>query len=238
MTSLGSFPEYARDLAMVKCLLSRDEEQRLARLAKQGDKAARDKLVHSQLAWGVRIAVQMSKLGFSDLDDLIQVANLTILKCVDAFDPERGLRLSTYVGNSVKRDCREFSHQHSSVARLPSYVVATPNNKQRMNDLRARLTCDATSIQLMALGEFDPATLVEENEDRNDAARIIAAAVKQLRGNYRAVIVGRMRGETLDALGRRFGLSKERIRQIETKAYKMLRNVITGSGLKPREMAA
>ena len=92
----GCTPEdlYTKDLA--RCApLSRDEQAHYARLAQQGDAAAFRLMVESNLRLVSRIARHYADSGIPLLD-LIEEGNLGLIKAIQRFDPDRGIRFSTY----------------------------------------------------------------------------------------------------------------------------------------------
>ena len=69
-----------------------DTEALLRRYAQTRDKSLRDRIVEQNLKIAAMVAGRFSGRGV-DYDDLYQVASLALLKAVDRFDPERGLKL-------------------------------------------------------------------------------------------------------------------------------------------------
>ncbi len=77
-------------------LLSVDEEQLLARrYAADGDTRAAHHLVTANLRFVVKVAYEYRSYGFR-MADLIQEGNIGLMKAVQKFDPDKGIRLISY----------------------------------------------------------------------------------------------------------------------------------------------
>src|SRR5574342_16728 len=77
-------------------LLSLDEEQRLARRHRdQGDTRAAHALVTANLRFVVKVAHEYRAYGLR-LVDLIQEGNIGLMRAVQKFDPDKGIRLISY----------------------------------------------------------------------------------------------------------------------------------------------
>src|SRR6266513_2653308 len=77
-------------------LLTVEEEQSLAKLFRQnGDTRAAHKLVTSNLRFVVKVAYEYRSYGFK-MSDLIQEGNIGLMKAVQKFDPDKGIRLISY----------------------------------------------------------------------------------------------------------------------------------------------
>ena len=76
-------------------LLTQPEEQALARRFRSGDLAAGHQLVTSNLRFVVKVAYEYRSYGFK-MSDLIQEANIGLMKAVQKFDPDKGIRLISY----------------------------------------------------------------------------------------------------------------------------------------------
>lgn len=78
-------------------LLTKEQENEIARRAIAGDKKAGNKLVESNLRLVIKIA-HTYKGTIDNLNDLIQEGNVGLVEAVSRFDPDRGYRFTTYAG--------------------------------------------------------------------------------------------------------------------------------------------
>ncbi len=77
-------------------LLAVDDEQSLARLYRsKGDTRAAHRLVTANLRFVVKVSYEYRSYGFK-MADLIQEGNIGLMKAVQTFDPEKGIRLISY----------------------------------------------------------------------------------------------------------------------------------------------
>ena len=76
-------------------LLPVEEEQRLARSYRDGDTRAAHALVTANLRFVVKVAYEYRSYGFR-MADLIQEGNIGLMKAVQKFDPDKGIRLISY----------------------------------------------------------------------------------------------------------------------------------------------
>jgi RNA polymerase sigma-32 factor len=77
-------------------LLTVDEEQRLARdYRRDGDTRAAHRLITANLRFVVKVSYEYRSYGFK-MADLIQEGNIGLMKAVQKFDPDKGIRLISY----------------------------------------------------------------------------------------------------------------------------------------------
>ena len=106
----------------VSPLLTADEEKYYARLAREGDEAARNRMIESNLRLVVKIARRYINRGLPFLD-LIEEGNLGLIHAVKKFDPERGFRFSTYATWWIRQTIERAIMNQSGSVRLPIHVI-------------------------------------------------------------------------------------------------------------------
>lgn len=109
-----------------KPLLSPEEELSTARLVKEGDFKARQKMIEHNLRLVVNIAKHYLNRGIPLLD-LIEEGNLGLMHALDKFDPERGFRFSTYATWWIRQHIERAIMNQSRTIRLPVHVVKEIN---------------------------------------------------------------------------------------------------------------
>ncbi|HSN91607.1 MAG TPA: sigma-70 family RNA polymerase sigma factor [Anaeromyxobacteraceae bacterium] len=206
--------------------LGREEERALAMRARKGDAAAREKLVRHNLALVLAVVRRLSR-GAVRLDDLVQEGNLGLLRAVEKFDPDAGVRFATYAAWWIRAYTWKYVKEARSAVRPKSGTAA-----------QADLSLDAPIGD-----EQDDASFLERVEDEGPGPEETAAAsegdrrVRASLGHVRRrvgelgwdIIHNRLQRdhpETLEEIGNRWGISRERVRQVEVATKQFLRRYL------------
>src|ERR671923_2004580 len=103
-------------------LLTAKEEVELAKRIERGDKAARDRMINSNLRLVVSVARRYQNRGLSLLD-LIQEGVLGLIRAVDKFDWRRGYKFSTYATWWVRQAVQRGIETRGREIRIPANVL-------------------------------------------------------------------------------------------------------------------
>lgn len=95
-----------------------DTEGLLREYATTGNTAIRDRVVEAHLYIASIIARRFSGRGV-EYDDLFQVASLSLLKSIERFDPERGVKFASFVTPTMVGEVKNYFRDRSRLIRLP-----------------------------------------------------------------------------------------------------------------------
>jgi RNA polymerase primary sigma factor len=99
-------------------LLTREEEDRIAKEAKAGSKEAKEKLIMANLRFVVTIARKYQHRGLS-LDDLISEGNIGLMTAAEKYDVDRGYHFISYATWWIRQSILKALDQTSNLIRLP-----------------------------------------------------------------------------------------------------------------------
>ena len=83
--------------------LPKEEEEKYILLAKEGDKEARNKLIEHNLRLVAHIVKKFEATGH-DIDDLIGIGTIGLIKGIDTYSPNKNVKLTTYVAKCAENE--------------------------------------------------------------------------------------------------------------------------------------
>jgi RNA polymerase primary sigma factor len=120
-----SLEKYLQEIGRVE-LISPDEEVEMAKLIKQGDQKALERLTTANLRFVVSVAKQYQNQGLT-LGDLINEGNLGLIKAAQRFDETRGFKFISYAVWWIRQSILQALAEQSRIVRLPLNQVGTLN---------------------------------------------------------------------------------------------------------------
>lgn len=250
-------------------LLTREEEVEIARRYREShDPAAARRLIESHLRLVAKIARQCCSRR-ELLADLIQEGCLGLMRAVEKYDPDRGIRLSSYAAwwirayiyqyimanarmmrvattftqrklfFNLNRECQRLERDGQE-AQSKDIAERLGVSEQAVIEMRARLggreVPFETTVAVDSGSEHErldgasapprPDEMVEDQQLRSAVARRLDQVVATLDARDRAIFDERLVADkpvTLRELGQRFGVSRERARQLENRLKERLR---------------
>lgn len=206
-------------------------ERRLIEQAQAGDQDAMARLLrqHDRFIW--KVAVRTRARGM-DVEDLLQVGRMAMITAILKFNLSLGVKLTTFAYTIVCQRCQEAAFSQG-VVRLPLCARAIdPEAANRAMGKRGEfISLDmpraAEDDQPSTWGERIPVDQDHVSEICDAEERLhLRAAVERLPERERVIVERRLAGETLRAIGDSDGVVKERIRQLEQRAWARLREWI------------
>jgi len=202
--------------------LTREQEYELARRAKKGDESARQLLATSNLAFVVSVAKKFAHRN-ARLDDLIQEGNIGLMKAIEHFDPKKNVRFATYAVWWIRAYITRYLKDNRSQVR------GGEQERGVMADfsLDAAIDDDGDSTFLDRLQEpgAGPQDSYISAEQDNEVAQALAKVRKRIGDLGWDIVKERLtqdKPRTLEELGQRWGVSRERVRQVELKTKHFL----------------
>lgn len=121
---------YFKDICRTD-LLTQEEELKLAKELKEGNKKAEDKLITANLRFVVSIAKQYQNKGVP-LTDLIQEGSLGLIESVKKYDPDKGCRFVTYAAWWIRQSIIKAITEQCRIVKVPANKVVDMNKIKKI----------------------------------------------------------------------------------------------------------
>jgi len=254
---------YLKDIKNIP-LLKPEEELDLAKKIKDGSKAARIKMIRSNLRLVINIAKRYSYLGVPIMD-LIEEGNLGLMKAVEKYNYKRGYRFSTYAAWWIRQYITRAIANQGKTIRIPVYMVETAirfkktseelqmehKRKPTLKEIARRMRISLKKVRQLnkmvakisslnaPIGSEGTAEFMDLIEDENVSTAAdeflefmkkehVLKLLESMSPRERKILIMRFGlkngvSYTLGATAKMFGITRERVRQIECSAMNKLR---------------
>jgi RNA polymerase primary sigma factor len=145
-------------------LLTADEEIELAKRIENGDEAAKERMVTSNLALVVSIAKRYPTDGMTLLD-LIQEGIFGLIRAAEKFDWRRGFKFSTYATYWIRQAIQRGMENKERTIRIPTNVLQRERRARKAEkELAAELGRAPTIDEIAERAELTPADVTALND--------------------------------------------------------------------------
>lgn len=203
----GSFPQP----------LSKEEEQAALLAWKQGDSAARDRLIEHNL----RLVAHITKKYYAqcdDTDDLISIGTIGLIKAINTYDPEKKAKLATYASRCIENE-------------ILMYLRSTRRRASEIS-LTDALETDEEGGGLSLMDLLSQEDDLDERLTLSQQAAHLRAAVRSVLEPREAEVIRLRYGldgtppKTQRETAERLNISRSYISRIEKKALEKLRKAM------------
>lgn len=202
--------------------LTREQEYELGRLARKGNEAARQQLARSNLPFVVSVAKKFANRG-ARLDDLVQEGNVGLMKAIEHYDPKKNVRFATYAVWWIRAYITRYLKDNRSQVRggeaergsMTDFSLDASFDEDGETTFLDRLEDDSPDPRDIFLGR-------EQDEDVREALSRVRKRIGDLGWDILQERLTQDKPRTLEELGRRWGVSRERVRQVELKTKTFL----------------
>ncbi|MFK4764859.1 RNA polymerase factor sigma-32 [Desulfobaculum sp. SPO524] len=259
---------YLREISQFP-LLDPEEEQELARRVRdEGDNEAAFRIVSSHLRLVVKIAMDFQRRWMQNVLDLVQEGNVGLMRAVQKFDPDKGIKFSYYAAFWIKAYILKFIMDNWRLVKIgttqsqrklfynlnkerqrlqslgfdPDSATLSKNlgvSEDVVIEMDQRLSRQDMSLN-MPIGEeggasrmdFLPALqpAIEEDVAQDEISLMVREHIKtilpKLNDKEQDILTSRLLSDspvTLREIGEKYGITRERVRQIEARLLKKLR---------------
>ena len=193
--------------------LDQEEEKRLIQLLPSGDEQARATLIEHNLRLVVYIARKFENTGIN-IEDLISIGSIGLIKAVNTFNPEKNIKLATYASRCIENEILMYLRKNS---RIKSEV-----------SLDEPLNVDWDGNELLLsdiLGTDDD--IITRNLELKIDKQLLVQALSNLKGREKKIMELRFglvgeESKTQKDVAELLGISQSYISRLEKKIIKQL----------------
>lgn len=195
--------------------LSTQEEEQLLQKMRQGDYSCRNRLIEHNLRLVAHVVKKYSNT-FYETDDLISIGTIGLIKAVDSFNQEKGIRLATYASRCIENELLMLMRSGKKQSKEVSLYESIGSDKE------------GNTIQLLDVCMAEEVDIIGQMEEKQNLAKLHEYIDKVLTARERDIIVLRYglyggRETTQREIAKQLNISRSYVSRIEKKALKKLK---------------
>ena len=209
--------------------LSKEEERLCIQALKDEDAGrkceARRLLIERNLRLVAHIARKYGSAE-EDMEDLISIGTIGLIKAVETFDPDKKIRLASYAARCIENELLMMLRSRKKISREVSLFEPIGTDR------------DGNEISLLDLVEQEQPDIIEEMEKERCLKELHSLMESALTGRERYVLTVRYGLKdgievTQKEVGQRLGISRSYVSRIEKKALGKLKAAYAGMECPP-----
>ena len=197
--------------------LSKEEEEYFVEQCKDGDLFARDKLIEHNLRLVVFLAKKYENTGV-DLEDLVSIGTIGLMKAVKTFSNDKNIKLATYASRCIDNEILMFLRKNKKVRGEVSFEDSlsfdADGNELHLEDV---LGTDADIVTKPLEEDLNKKIMIEEINKLSSRDKEIIIMRYGLFNNPE---------KTQKEVAEILGISQSYISRIEKKVIKRLKNIV------------
>ena len=195
--------------------LSTQEEEQLLQEMRKGDTACRNRLIEHNLRLVAHVVKKYSNTMY-ETDDLISIGTIGLIKAVDSFNPEKGIRLATYASRCIENELLMLMRSSKKQSKEVSLFDPIGSDKE------------GNTIQPLDICVAEEVDIIEQMEEQQKLSKLQEYIDKVLTKREKEIIVLRygLRGGrevTQREIADKLNISRSYVSRIEKKALKKLK---------------
>lgn len=196
--------------------LNTEEEAYVIKKCKAGSKEARDTLIVHNLRLVAHI-VKKYYTGNKDIDDLISIGTIGLIKAIDTFDPNKGIKLATYASRCIDNELLMMFRSGKKQSKEVYLYEPIGSDKE------------GHEITLLDILQCVDEDIVEELELKDNISKLYKLMNDELTDREKMIIEMRYGLKNIDAVTQKeiaseIGISRSYVSRIEKKALRKLKD--------------
>lgn len=195
--------------------LSTQEEEKLLQGMREGDLSCRNRLIEHNLRLVAHVVKKYSNTMY-ETDDLISIGTIGLIKAVDSFNSEKGIRLATYASRCIENELLMLMRSSKKQSKEVSLFDPVGSDKE------------GNTIQLLDICVAEEPDIIEQMEEQQKLSKLRKYIDEVLTEREREIIIlryGMTDGKevTQREIADKLDISRSYVSRIEKKALKKLK---------------